>query len=111
MGLEFGLDQSRAPVRVRRSAALRHSPSRTSTCEEIKHGEGFCKVSVTPLNSAATPLLVIQKHRVVLAKSAQARAQALFSSSGPTWAGCGPTLFLSFSFFARAKEILENCRK
>jgi hypothetical protein len=68
-------------------------------------------VSVTPLNSATTLLLVIQKDRVVLAKSARARARALFSNSGPTWAGCGPALFLSFSFSARAKEILENCRK
>jgi hypothetical protein len=47
--------------------------------------------------------------------SAGARARALFSSSGPTWASCSPALFISFSFSfsfsARAKEILENCRK
>jgi hypothetical protein len=28
-----------------------------------------------------------------------ASARALFSSSGPTWVGCSPALFLSFSFF------------
>jgi hypothetical protein len=36
-------------------------------------------VSVTPLNSVATPLLVIQKDRVVLAKSARAHAWGRFS--------------------------------
>jgi hypothetical protein len=51
-------------------------------------------VSVTPLNSVVTPLLVIQKDRVVLAKS----ARALSSCSGLTWAGFGPILFLSFLF-------------
>jgi hypothetical protein len=51
-------------------------------------------VSVTPLNSAVTPLLVIQKDRVILAKS----ARALFSCSGLTWAMFGPILFIVFLF-------------
>jgi hypothetical protein len=77
---------------------MRCPPSWTSTCEEIEHGGDFCKVSVTPLNSAATPLLVIQKDRAVLAKSARARARALFSCSGLTWASFGPILFIVFLF-------------
>jgi hypothetical protein len=55
-------------------------------------------VSVTPLNSVVIPLLVIQKDRVVLAKSTLARAWALSSCSGLTWAGFGPILFLSCPF-------------
>jgi hypothetical protein len=44
---------------------------------------------------------------------ARARAGALLSCSGLTWAGFGPILFMPFlfSFSTRAKEILENCRK
>jgi hypothetical protein len=77
---------------------MRCLPSWTSTYEEIEHGGDFCKVLVTPLNSVVTPLLVIQKERVVLAKSARARAWALFSCSGLTWAGFGPILFIVFLF-------------
>jgi hypothetical protein len=55
-------------------------------------------VSVTPLNSAMTPLLVIQKDKVVLAKYARARARVLSSCSGLTWAGFGPILFIVFLF-------------
>jgi hypothetical protein len=51
-------------------------------------------VSVTLLNSAATSLLVIQKDRVVLAKS----VRALFSCSGLIWASFGPILFIVFLF-------------
>jgi hypothetical protein len=50
-------------------------------------------------------------NRGALCKSTNAGA---FSPvDGPTWAGSGPALFLSFSFSfsTRAKEILENCRK
>jgi hypothetical protein len=69
-------------------------------------------VSVTPLNSVVVPLLVIQKDRVVLAKSTRARAGAFLLQ----WADLGrfrsnTVLIFSFSFSTRAKEILENCRK
>jgi hypothetical protein len=47
------------------------------------------------------------------AYSQSLHASTLLSVVGPAWANSGPALFLSFSFSfsARAKEILENYRK
>jgi hypothetical protein len=53
------------------------------------------------------------KARDFLAKAtrgrARGRAWARSAEVGPTWAKFGPELFISFS--ARAKTILENCKK
>jgi hypothetical protein len=45
-------------------------------------------------------------------RRARARKGVVSPVDGPTWAKFGPELFMSFSFSfsARAKEILENCR-
>jgi hypothetical protein len=61
-----------------------------------------------------TPLQVIQNVGGLFAKSIpRARARALPPEDGPTWASSGPEQFMpfSFSFSARVKEFLENCRK
>jgi hypothetical protein len=60
-----------------------------------------------------TPLQVIQKDRAFLQNLQRGRAWACFY---PSWAGSGriqPRTVhrFPFSFSARAKEILENCRK
>jgi hypothetical protein len=78
---------------------MRCPPSWTSTCEEIEHGGDFYKVSVTPLNSVATPLLVIQKDRVILAKFARGHARGRASAlAGPVRAGFSPELFIILLF-------------
>jgi hypothetical protein len=86
---------------------MRCPPSWTSACEEIELAGGFCKVLVTPLNSAATPLLVIQKRQGLSAKPvARARMGAFLP-----WLGrFGPDSTqncssFSFLFFY---QILEN---
>jgi hypothetical protein len=74
----------------------------------------FLQMSVRHDNSAMTSFLVIQTVEGISAKPAtQARADALPSVDGPTWASSGPELFMlfPFSFSVRIKEFLENYRK
>jgi hypothetical protein len=71
-------------------------------------------MSVKRRNSVATPFQVIQIAKVFYTKlTTQARARACSPFWRPTWAELSPTLFISFSFSfsARIREFIENCRK
>jgi hypothetical protein len=86
---------------------MRCPPSWTSACEEIELAGGFCKVSVTPLNSAATPLLVIQKRQGLSAKPvARVRVGAFLPWLGRFEPDSAQNCSSFFFFFFY--QILEN---
>jgi hypothetical protein len=94
--------------------AHRHSSLKIVSCEEIERRGPFRKASLTQLNSVWVSSVVIQTEGWGFCKtgSAGARAGAFLL----WWAGLGrfgsnTVHTFSFSFSARAKEILENCRK
>ena len=67
-----------------------------------RNSGGVHKLSVIPMNSAATPLLDTQKDRVFGAKIARGRARgrawARSALVGPVWARISPGLCISFLF-------------
>jgi hypothetical protein len=67
--------------------------------EETEVEGPLCKLSATHSNSAANPVLVSQNTRGLSAYStARACAGTFPPVVGPTWAGFGPDLFISFLF-------------
>jgi hypothetical protein len=80
----------------------------------IRSPRGFLECVSDSLNSASVLLLVVQKGKGFSIKPpARARARAPFPSGMGRWAEISPVLFtsFSFSFYSRAKTIIENGRK
>jgi hypothetical protein len=80
----------------------------------IRSPRGFLECVSDSLNSASVLLLVVQKGKGFSVKPpARARARAPFPSELGRWAEISPVLFIgfSFSFYSRAKTIIENGRK
>jgi hypothetical protein len=77
---------------------MRCPPSWTSTCKEIEHEGGFCKVSVTLETVLRTRLQLFITSGRARVRLGRFRSNTIHS-------------FPFFSFSPRAKEILENGRK
>jgi hypothetical protein len=78
---------------------MRCPPSWTSTCEEIEHEGGFCKVSMTLETVLRTRLqLFITSGTYLQSLHGRVRGRAS-ACSGLTLAAFGPILFIVFLFF------------
>jgi hypothetical protein len=101
------------PVRGLTGALSCCSPSRIGRCKGIEPQGFLCNLWMTYYNSAMNLVQDIQNRGGLHAKSPRARAGAHFCCSWADWAEISPVLFsgFSFSFYSRAKTIIENGRK
>jgi hypothetical protein len=102
------------PVRAASVMISEHTMVRDLFSEETKFQGPLCKLSVTLKRFCRAFYKLVKTSGAFLQNShAGACARGHVPVPCVDWAGFGPRLFIpfSFSFSARAKTILENCRK